>query len=313
MIIDYKKGTSFWPRDFDSSWICEVANFIAYASPKDRKRIKEEVERRVARHDAEFVVDGYVDRSLAVDCHQRDFWGKHYLYVWLDTNGIPFYAGQSNDFTRPWTCKTGRAPEFKSKIAEGGCHCVLVAKNIHSGDINYLEQDLIAYLVYQGYELVNKKDIPSQEELVLFDMFREYANEEDVKKAFRKSASLERILSSYREWQRRLGEIAPIIEVLNNVIGVKWEGEAATVERKEKPKAKTIVCNGVEKTYSEWAKEPGVTVGAATIQNRIEKLGWSAEDAIFTPSIANVKMKPSERKELFKSFSNKKSQETQTV
>jgi hypothetical protein len=238
MIIDYDKGTSYWPRDFDSSWISDVANFIAYASPEERRRIKEKIESCVANHDAQFVVDGYVDRSLAVDCHQRDFWGEHYLYVWLDANGKPFYVGQSNGFTRPWTCKTGRSSEFKAKIAEGGCHCAVVAKNIHSGDINYLEEDLIAYLVYEGYELVNTKSVPSQGEVTLWNMFREYNAEEDVKKAFRKSTSLEKILSSYREWRMRLNEIHPVIEVLNKIIGTKWEGETATLAAKEKPRKK---------------------------------------------------------------------------
>jgi hypothetical protein len=303
MIIDYNKGTSCWPRDFDSSWTFDVAKFIAHASPTERQRIKERIESYIAKHDAQFVVDGYVDRSLAVDCHQRDFWGEHYLYVWLDAKGIPFYAGQSNGFIRPWACKTGRSAKFKRKIAEGGCHCVLLAKNIHSGDINYLEQDLIAYLIYQGYELVNTKDVLSQGEIALWDMFREYTTEDEVKKAFRKSASLEKILFSYREWQRRLGEIAPIIEVLNKVVGAKWEGETATLDIKGKPKSKTIVYNGTEKTYAEWAKEPGVTVGAATIQQRIEKRGWSIEDALFTPSISKIQGTPEERRSIFASYS----------
>lgn len=308
MFIDYEKGTILWPRDFDDSWTSDVARFIAYASHEERKRIKERIESYVAERDAQFIVDGYVDRSLAVDCHQRGFWGEHYLYIWLDSKGIPFYAGQSNSFTRPSECKSNRTPQFKAKIAEGGCHCVLVAKNIHSGDINYLEQDLIAYLVYQGYELVNVKDIPSQGELVLWNMFREYTTEEDVKRAFRKTASLEKVLSSYREWQMRLCEIAPIIEVLNKVIGTKWEGETATIVVKEKPKAKTIVYNGVEKTYGEWAKEPYVKVGGATIQKRIEKHGWSVEDALLTPPITKIPVSSEERGRIFASYSQKHTQ-----
>jgi hypothetical protein len=305
MIIDYDKGTSYWATDYDDTWIFDVAQFISYASPEERQKIKERIETYVAKHDSYFVVDGYVDRSLAVDCHQGSFWGKHYLYVWLDRNGMPFYAGRSNDFVRPWTCKTGRSEKFKAKIAEGGCHCVLVAKNIHSGDISYLEQDLIAYLVYQGYELVNTQAVPSQGELVLWDMFRGYTTEEDVKKAFRRSASLEKILSSYIEWQGRLCGIAPIIEVLNKVIGAKWDGETATLERKEKPKAKTIVYNGVEKTYGEWAKEPYVKVGGATIQKRIEKHGWSVEDALLTPPITKIPVSSEERGRIFASYSDK--------
>jgi hypothetical protein len=52
---------------------------------------------------------------------------------------------------------------------------------------------------------------------------------------------------------------------------------------------KTIVCNGEEKTYAQWRNDPRVTVSMSTIRNRIERQGWSVEDALFTPPLKSCR------------------------
>ena len=47
---------------------------------------------------------------------------------------------------------------------------------------------------------------------------------------------------------------------------------------------KTIAYNGEEKTYAQWEDDPRVTVSRTTIRDRIERRGWSVEDALFKPS-----------------------------
>ena len=227
MIIDYKNSTSFYPTDFDKNWTSDMANFLAYASPQERQAIMKEIEERIAKHDEQFVVDGYCDRSLAVDCHIENRWGHHYLYVWLDKNGIPFYAGQSNDLTRPWVCKSNRSPQFKEKIAEGGCHSVVVAKNIHSWDINQLERSLITYLSWEGYELANVKDVPSKDKVELWKTLRKYTGVLEVKSKRQKDEDV--LITLFREWKQCAAEIKPVIGVLDKVIGVPWFGKTAVL------------------------------------------------------------------------------------
>lgn len=68
---------------------------------------------------------------------------------------------------------------------------------------------------------------------------------------------------------------------------------------------RTVCFNGEEHTYSVWEKDPRVSVSGATIRNRIEKLGWTIKDALFTPSVANLKATPQERRRIYASFGKK--------
>lgn len=231
MITDYKSETTFHINDFNELWVSEISQCFALASPKVRQRMKDEIESRVAQYDAGFIVDGYCDRSLAVDCHIEKRWGEHCLYVWLDSKGIPFYAGKSNGFKRPCEYKTNRTPQFKEKIADGGCHSVVVAKNIHSWDINYLERDLITYLSWEGYELVNIKDVPSKEKIELWKTLRKYTGVLSVKDKPQKGE--DEIITMLRDWERCVAEIRPVIGVLDKIIGVPWMGKTAVLSEKE--------------------------------------------------------------------------------
>lgn len=49
-----------------------------------------------------------------------------------------------------------------------------------------------------------------------------------------------------------------------------------------RPYGRTVTYKGRTRTYGAWGKDIGVTGG--TIKARIEKLGWSLEKALFTPS-----------------------------
>lgn len=51
----------------------------------------------------------------------------------------------------------------------------------------------------------------------------------------------------------------------------------------ERARAVNIDVNGVVKTVSEWVRSEGVTVIAKTIKERLAR-GWSAYDAVYTPS-----------------------------
>lgn len=68
---------------------------------------------------------------------------------------------------------------------------------------------------------------------------------------------------------------------------------------------KTVCFNGEKKTYAQWQKDPRVKVSGATIRSRIEK-GWSIEEALFTPSLANISDSPAERRKIWASYRQRK-------
>ena len=84
---------------------------------------------------------------------------------------------------------------------------------------------------------------------------------------------------------------------------------ARKIRKSERKKySKYLSFNGVEKTYDQWARSPGVMVSGATIRNRIENRGWTVEDALFTPNLAKVGGTPEERREIWESYNNKSNQ-----
>ncbi len=282
MLVKHELENWNW-SDFHDGWIDLVCDMVATASPEKRQKIKERVERAVAREDSKYTVSGYVDCSMAVECGGGYCWGNNYLYVWFDREGKPFYVGQAADTNRiyQFEYKT-RSERFQDKIREGGCHSAMVAKHIVSGEIDKLEKNLMAYLAWKGHSLVNQRDMPSKEQLTLWNMFEKQKDRASVRKNLGDEA-----LDLYIEWEQTMKELAPIVSVLESMIGVRWDGECAEFKPKMGQVAEKVSWNGQEKTYLEWAKEPGCSVTHATIKGRIAK-GWTMAEALFTPSWSKV-------------------------
>lgn len=211
-------------ESYSKAWIYEVSRFIAYATPEMREEIRKSVEKWVANEDADCVVSGYCDCSKAVELGKTRYsWGPCYLYIWLDKDGKPFYAGKADGGTRMADYKYNtRSSEFQAKIAEGGCHSVKVVKHVASENIDDMERWLISYLCWKGYSLVNKKDLPSKEKMVLWSLFTKYEKYSDVVKDLGESAA-----SLFQDWKTDMGDYAPIIMMLDGIVGVPWEGECA--------------------------------------------------------------------------------------
>lgn len=278
-MICYPDGKAFDPNHFDWGWVDVFSNMIAYASPEIRAEIQKEIQRRVRREDDAKTTYGYCDERHAADLgDKRNGWGKGYLYVWLDGEGIPFYVGKAEDPSRmgQYAYKT-RSEEFQNIIRKGGCHAVMVAKHIPGDRLDELEKNLISYMCWREFPLVNVKDMPSKEKNILWSVFQCCKNAKEVQDRLGIDAS-----DVYWDWKQNMDELAPVISALDKVIGVKWEGECADLTPKEKKPPQTFTYNGETKTWREWGKAIGVN--GSTIKIRIEKLGWPAEKALFTPS-----------------------------
>ena len=278
-MIFYPDGKVFDPSDFDWGWVDVFANMMAYASPDLRAEIQNEVQKRINREDDTSPIYGCCDESHAADLgDKRKGWGKGYLYVWIDGNGIPFYVGKAEDPSRmgQYAYKT-RSEEFQNKIREGGCHAAMVARHIPSYRLDELERNLISYMCWRGFPLVNVKDMPSKEKNILWSVFCTCKNATEVQNRLGVDAT-----EVYLEWKTNMADLEPVISVLDKVIGVKWEGECADLTPKEKAPPQTLTYNGETKTWGQWGKAIGVSGG--TIKSRIEKLGWPVEKALFSPS-----------------------------
>jgi hypothetical protein len=184
-----------------------------------------------------------------------------------------------------------RSQAFKDRILEGGCHAVLVAKGISGKKVDDLEKQLITYLCWKGYPLVNVKDVPGKEKHILWTVFEKYKTKDAVRTYLGDEA-----VDLYDDWYIAMRALAPIITVLEKVIGSKWEGECADLAPKAKKPAATLTFNGETKTFNEWGKAVGVH--GSTIKIRIEKLGWPIEKALSTPSIQAQQRKEREERTL---------------
>lgn len=219
-------GKNYMPRDFDEGWIWNVVDMLKFASPEFREKIMDRIQHGMSFHDSQFIVDGYCDKSRAAEFGGYHYsWGENYLYVWLDNEGLPFYAGQANNLDRPaqYKCKT-RSEAFKTKIAEGGCHSVLVAKHIHKDLIDEMEKKLIKYLCWRGYPIVNVKDMPPRSEMLLWTIFSSSPNTESVRVKLGDDG-----VDLFWSWKNDMEALKPIIDVLDSVVGQKWDGECAVL------------------------------------------------------------------------------------
>lgn len=292
-MIHYPDGTVFIPDRFNWGWVDVISDVIAYASPELREAIQKEVQKRVSREDESKSIYGHCDASRAADLGEKwNGWGKSYLYIWLDGEGIPFYVGKAEDPSRmgQYAYKT-RSEEFQNIIRKGGCHAVMVAKHIPGDRIDELERNLISYMCWREFPLVNVKDMPSKEKTILWSVFKACKNTADVQSRLGVGAT-----DVYLEWKADMAALAPVIEVIDEVIGVKWDGACADLSPKEKVPPQTFTYNGVTKTWGEWGKAIGV--GGGTIKNRIENLGWPIEKALSEPSAQAKSVE--ERKERLK-------------
>lgn len=277
MIMNYDGSLNQW---YSEDFFYGIARLISTATPERREKLRKEIERRVKSHDSYYVVSDYCDRSRAVELGKaRREWGDCYLYVWLDKDGVPFYAGKGEVEGRDAEFKySSRSKEFQDKIREGGCHSVMVAKHISARDIDDVEKWLIAYLCWKGYPLVNKKDVPSKETLVLWSIFTKCKDWKSVSADLGKDAA-----KIYSSWSTDMRDYAPIISVLDSVIGVEWTGDTADITPKERKPAETLTYKGETLTWKEWGNKIGVVQGS-TIRTRVKVLGWDVEKALYTPS-----------------------------
>jgi hypothetical protein len=97
----------------------------------------------------------------------------------------------------------------------------MVAKHIALDEIDDLEQNLMAYLLWKGHSLVNQRDLPSPEKLALWTTFQISKNCSEVQSRLGHDVS-----ELYWGWKKTMQKLAPAISVLDDVIGVPWEGES---------------------------------------------------------------------------------------
>ena len=278
-MIYYPDGTAYDPGSYDWRWVDVFADMMSHVSCELREEIFNQINGVISRKEASNQIYGHCDESHAADLSsKRAGWGRGYLYVWLDENGNPFYVGKAEDPSRmgQYAYKT-RSEEFQNIIRKGGCHAVMVAKHIPGHKLDELERNLIAYACWRGFPLVNVKDMPSKEKNLLWNVFQTCKNASEVQSRLGVDAA-----ELFYEWKANMDALKPIIAVLDEVVGVKWDGECADLTPKEKKPPQTFTYNGETKTWGQWGKAIGVS--GSTIKIRIEKLGWPAEKALFTPS-----------------------------
>lgn len=204
--------------EYSLDYMTMFEDFIVQASPKVREEIKKRVEKAIANEDRfNGWAKPYVDWSRATDLGSMlGGWGPHYLYVWLNGNNVPFYAGQARDRRRvEHFTSTTRSQRFKDIVRKGGCHAVVVAKHIPGSKINDLERGLIAYLKWEGYPVVNDKDLPSQRECSMAKRVAKAGN-----------FTMQQVFLSGTEYEN---DFAKIFAVLNEALCVGWTGEYAVL------------------------------------------------------------------------------------
>ncbi len=192
-------------------------DMVATASPEIREEIRRRLEKAV--HTEEWSIGlakPYVDWSHASDLGDLyKGWGPNYLYVWLNKDGVPFYAGQAKDRNRVehFTSST-RSEKFKKIVGRGGCHAVVVAKHIPDTKIDGLERELIAFLKWKEYPIVNEKDLPSEREC---KMAKKIADSSGY--------PIDRVFLLQSEYN---SDFKKILNVLDEVVCAEYVGECAT-------------------------------------------------------------------------------------
>lgn len=193
------------------------SGMMATASPEIREEIMKRVQRAIECEDHCGITEPHVDWSKAVDLGDKyDGWGHYFLYVWFDSEGTPFYAGQGVDSRRPGQYTSSqRSEEFKNVIRRGGCHSVVVAKHIPKSKIDNMERQLIRYLYWRGYPVVNKKDLPSTIERRLM-----------LETCGHTGKSIDSVFLSQPEVESGFKRV---LKVLEEVTKTPWKGKCAEI------------------------------------------------------------------------------------
>lgn len=212
--------------DYNFGYMWMFEDFIVQASPEIREEIKKRVEKAIISDERWHKwARPHVDWIRAVDLGDAyKGWGPNYLYVWLNSENIPFYAGQSKDRDRAghFTSST-RSEKFKDVVRKGGCHAVVVAKHLPDSKINDLEQGLIRYFKWKDYPIVNDKGLPSQTECSMAKKLAESG-----------SCSMEQVFLDETEYAN---DFAKIFAVLDEAASSEWTGECAVLLEKQSCRA----------------------------------------------------------------------------
>lgn len=192
-------------------------DFIVTASPDIREEISKEVRKVLSHSDpSERKYEGYCRKDDAVNLGDKyDGWGPNILYVWFNGDGEPFYVGQSKYFkSRPTDIKyRTRSEEFQAVVRKGDCHVEVVAMYIPDSKIDDLEKELIRYLSWEDYPLVNKRDMPTKTEKDLAHKICKYSG-----------TSVADTFLSQTEYKDEMRKLLPIVRGL---VGKVWLGESA--------------------------------------------------------------------------------------
>ena len=271
-----KYGYPVEAGDYDWSMMNFVTEFLLYASPEIQEEIRREVEKVAKWKKTDRVISGHVDWRHYVDLGDKYHgWGKNHLYIWLNGDKMPFYVGQAQSKDRPGQFKyKTRSPEFQDIVRQGGCHAVVVANHIPDSKINELEMDLLAYLCWKEYPMVNNIGIPRSAECRLAKRFQEKCK-----------TTMEEVFLMQTDYQ---DEMKKIFSVLETVIGHPWEGECADMSPPDLQKlyADRVIwwdINGEKRPAAEYCEERGVNYGRTV--KLMERYGLTPEQATSLPPV----------------------------
>lgn len=213
--VKNKQGDLIEQDNYNWGYMRMFEDFVANASPEIQEEIMECIERARHRDICPWGTKAWTDWDKAADLGDKyNGWGRNLLYVWLNSDGIPFYVGQAVDSARPSQFKyKTRSEAFRDVIREGGCHSVVVAKHIPQSKIDNLEKELISYFCWKEYPVVNAQGLPSSMECRMAKKIAKAGN-----------MSVEDVFLCNTEHDR---EFKAIFSVLDKVVGQPWNGECA--------------------------------------------------------------------------------------
>lgn len=210
--MEYKvapSGMLIEQDNYDWSFMRVFVDFVATASPEIREEIYRELAMAIRREDDPCrTTQEHVDWNHMVDLGDKHGgWGRNYLYVWLNDDGMPFYVGQCTNTVRPGTYKyQSRSRDFQEVVKRGGCRAVVIAKHIPKSKIDDLESELISWFCWNEYPLVNVRCVPSKKEIALAKRISNHSN-----------VALETVFLEQTEYK---DEMRAIFSALGKVIGV---------------------------------------------------------------------------------------------
>lgn len=262
--------------DYNWGMMNFVSEFLLYASPEIQEEIRRQVEKEAKWRKTKRDIVAHTDWRHFVDLGDKYHgWGKNFLYIWLNGENLPFYVGQAQNKDRPGQFKYNtRSSEFQDVIRQGGCHAVVVANHIPDSKINDLEMELLAYLCWKEYPLVNAMGAPRAAECRLARKFQDACK-----------TTLEEVFLMQTEYK---DEMSALFSVLEKVIGVPWEGACADMTPPDLKKmyAERVVywdINGERKPAAKYCEERGKNYGRTV--KLMERYGLTPEQATSLPPV----------------------------